>query len=305
MKSKLARVPIHNYYSANDDDELYNLFISGSPDLWEENTATLDRNRCIVEFSSEGLSDKYGKLSPDIIDELKSYPCIFAYEDSCEKDAYIGFISRIIVRPNGVKIIFEKEQLLPRDILHKQKFELDIGEWELNRTHWAIKKVNLYNELAALGIDLKNSVVAKPINIENHFFDVAVTFAGETREFVESIVLELEKLIPHNNIFYDNFYTSQLARPSLDILLQDIYRNRAKLVVVFLGEKYQEKKWCGLEFKSIREMIMEKEEKKIMYVRLDNGHVGGVFKIDGYIDGNKFTPNEIAKFIQERLSIME
>jgi hypothetical protein len=108
-----------------------------------------------------------------------------------------------------------------------------------------------------------------------------------------------------NHIFYDNYYISQLARPSLDTLLQDIYRNRSKLIVVFLCEKYQDKKWCGLEFGAIREMIMEKEINKIMYIRLDAGHVDGVFNTDGYIDGTRFTSQQLANFINERLSLFE
>ena len=90
----------------------------------------------------------------------------------------------------------------------------------------------------------------------------------------------------------------------MDTLLQDIYKNRSKLIVIFLCEKYQDKEWCGIEFKPIREIIMEKEVAKIMYIRLDGGHVDGVFKTDGYIDGTKFTPKELADFIIERLNLI-
>ena len=55
------------------------------------------------------------------------------------------------------------------------------------------------------------------------------------------MVRELEARIDANVYFYDNNYVSQLARPSLDTLLQDIYRNRSKLIVVFSGEDYQRK----------------------------------------------------------------
>jgi len=50
---------------------------------------------------------------------------------------------------------------------------------------------------------------------------------------------------------------------------------------------------------------MEKEINKIMYIRTDTGHVDGVFNTDGYIDGTKFSPLQIAKFINERLSLFE
>lgn len=285
-------------------EEMYNLLISGDENAWEANSVIFDIDRCIVEYTEKDLIDKFVNLGKNEIDEIKKFPCIFAYEDYCKKDASIGYITDILIRQVGVKISFEKVEMISSENLHKLQFELDIKEWEFNRTHWAIKKVNLYKELQALGINLKVLKTNKPIDITKHFFDVSFTFAGESRDVVEQVVKELEKIIDKNNIFYDNNYISQLARPSLDTLLQDIYRNRSKLIVVFLCEKYQDKKWCGLEFRAIREMIMEKEIAKIMFIRLDSGHVDGVFHTDGYIDGTKFNPQKLSDFINERLNLL-
>ncbi|UZW13041.1 TIR domain-containing protein [Clostridium pasteurianum] len=286
-------------------EEMYNLFISGDENAWESNSTIFDIDRCIVEYTEKDLVDKFVKLGKNEINELKNSPCIFAYEDYCDKDAGIGYITDIVVRQVGIKITFEKVEVLSKENLHKLQFELDIKNWEFNRTHWAIKKVNLYKELQAIGINLRAVNANQPVDITKHFFDVSFTFAGESRDIVEQVVKELEKILDKNHIFYDNYYISQLARPSLDTLLQDIYRNRSKLIVIFLCEKYQDKKWCGLEFRAIREMIMEKEISKIMYIRLDAGHVDGVFNTDAYIDGTKFTSQQLANFINERLSLFE
>lgn len=88
------------------------------------------------------------------------------------------------------------------------------------------------------------------------------------------------------------------------MLLQDIYRNRSKLVVVFLCADYQKKEWCGVEFKAIREIIMERHDIKIMYVRLDDGKVDGIFKTDGYVNGRKHSPADVARFIHERVTLL-
>ena len=121
---------------------------------------------------------------------------------------------------------------------------------------------------------------------------------------VEKIAIELERLIGPNSYFYDNNYVSQLARPSLDVLLQDIYRKRAKLIVVFLSADYQRKDWCGVEFRAIKEIILERDNKRIMFVKVDDGQVDGVFKTDGYVDARKFTPSDIAGFIHERADLL-
>ncbi len=121
-------------------------------------------------------------------------------------------------------------------------------------------------------------------DINTHQFDVAFSFPGEHREYVEAVFHALCKKLPAEQIFYDNHYKPFLAMTSSDTVLQDIYRNRAKLNVVFLCEAYQEKDWCGLEARAIREMIKKKLHNKIMPIRIDDGHVDGFFETDGYID---------------------
>jgi hypothetical protein len=182
-------------------------------------------------------------------------------------------------------------------------FDLDIEKWELNRTHWAVKDINLPKELRPKGIILPPWArdMTRAVDITTHSFDVALSFPGEVRPLVERIALELERRIGPNSYFYDNNYVSQLARPALDTLLQDIYRNRSKLVVVFLSGEYQKKDWCGVEFRAIKEIIMERDHLRIMFIRTDDGGVDGVFKTDGYVDARHFDTAELATFIHERV----
>jgi len=286
------------------NNEIYNLFVSGGDDTWESNSAIIESDRCF-EYTSKELSEKYKKFGKDEIAEIKNATCIFAYEDYVKKDAYIGYVTDIIVRQIGVKVIFEKTGTLPSALMHQLQFELDMKDFEFSRTHWAIKSVDLPSLLLPFGISFRPTTAHQPVDITTHFFDVAFTFAGESRSLIEPIVKEVEKELGANHVFYDNNYLSQLARPSLDVLLQDIYRNRSKLIVVFLCEKYQEKKWCGLEFRAIQEMIMDKEIEKIMYVRFDDGKVDGVFRTDGYIDGTRFSHHQLSNFICERFALLQ
>jgi hypothetical protein len=77
-------------------------------------------------------------------------------------------------------------------------------------------------------------------------FKVAMSFPGEKRQYVSAVVNEIRSHLPADSVFYDYDYQAQLARINLDVLLQDIYRNRSELIVVFLCEKYAEKQWCAL-----------------------------------------------------------
>lgn len=215
----------------------------------------------------------------------------------------------MIKRKDTVSIEYEIVDIEPFLTYHdlvKLSFELDIKKCELNRTHWAIKNVNLADELYDnKGITLPQGIIrdSKSINISNHIFDVSLSFPGDVRVYVESVARHLERQIGPNSYFYDNNYIAQLARPSLDVLLQEIYRERSKLIVVFIGEKYQDKKWCGVEFRAIRDVIFDKKHERIMYIRMDDGKVDGVSNTDGYIDATKHSPEDIANFIVERIRL--
>jgi hypothetical protein len=288
---------------------VYNLFVSGNDDAWDGQPYMLELGRCVREYTNAEITKKYGDFNREQIEEMIRFLCIFAYETGCRKDPKFGKVRVITIRQGKVKIeydLVELDNFITHSDILDMLFELDILKWEMNRTHWAVKNVNLAKELASKGVNLPDWArnEAKGIDITKHMFDVAFSFPGEVREFVESIAAILEREIGPNTYFYDNNYKSQLARPSLDTLLQDIYRNRSKLIVVFLCEKYQEKEWCGIEFRAIRDIIKEREHTKVMFIKLDDGQVNGVFGVDGYIDGRRHTPAEVAKFIQERLSLL-
>jgi hypothetical protein len=190
--------------------------------------------------------------------------------------------------------------------LNELLFELDIGKWEMNRTHWAVKDVNLAKELHARSINLPNwtRTVSKAVDISTHHFEVALSFPGEVRPLVEEVARNLEQLIGPNAYFYDNNYVSQLARPSLDTFLQGIYRNQANLIVVFLSADYQRKNWCGIEFRAIRDIIAERKNDRIMFIRTDDGVVDGVFATDGYVDARQHSAAALAEFIRQRVQFV-
>ena len=288
---------------------MYNLFISYDNNSWNGEPFIIELGRCVREYTDTEITKKYGELSSTEVDALRRFPCIFAYENGCRKDPKFGVIRDITRRSGKARIEYEIINIgkfLTYPEIEEFGFELDISDWEMNRTHWAVKDVNLAKELKSRGIHLPYWACStnKAVDITSHEFEVGLSFPGEIRGYIEPIVAELERNIGPNSYFYDNNYVSQLARPSLDVLLQDIYRNRSKLVVVFLCEKYQEKEWCGVEFRAIREIIMEKQDQKLMFVKMDDGKVEGVFKTDGYIDGRKFGPADVARFIQERVSLL-
>ena len=104
-------------------------------------------------------------------------------------------------------------------------------------------------------------------------------------------------------VFYDAYYEAELARPNLDTYLAEIYHNQAELVVVFLCAEYEQKEWCGLEWRAVRDLLKQKKTAEIMPLRLDDTHIPGLFSIDGYIDVKGREPAEVADLIVQRLRL--
>ena len=140
-------------------------------------------------------------------------------------------------------------------------------------------------------------------SLESIKFQVAMSFPGVHRKYVAKVVNNLRSLLGPDSVFYDYDYQSQLARPNLDTLLQEIYRNRSELVVVCLCAEYGEREWCGLEWRAIRDIIKSKKDRQIMFIRFDDSPLDGVFSIDGYIDARMHSAEQVANFIAERVSL--
>ncbi|MGA1180404.1 MAG: TIR domain-containing protein [Marivivens sp.] len=288
---------------------MYNLSVSGNPESWNGDPWIIERSRCVREYTSDRVHREFGSLGTTEVDQLRRFPCIFAYEAKERLAPHFGQILDVAVRTDGIRVDYRLHPLptfLSADQLERMSFELDISGWELNRTHWAVKEVDLAVELGRHGIILPSWTrrVGPRINLNSHQFDVALSFPGEVRTYVDAVARQLEHLLGPDRYFYDRNYIVQLARPSLDTFLQGIYRDRAKLIVVFVGRDYQIKDWCGIEFRAIREIINARQHDRVMIVRMDDGKVDGIMGHDGYIDARNHSPEDVAAFIEERVGLL-
>ncbi len=294
---------------------MFNLLVSGHEDDWEGQPTMFDLSRCVREYTDESIQERFSSLDEPSTVALMKLPAIFAYEKGVGKDPKFGRISRISKRQNRLEVRIDYELIaLPKFLTNKELWamaaEFDLGSWESSRHHWAVKDVDLAQELAPNGIELPHqfsqhstaSTTPARVDVTTHNFEVAFSFPGEYRELVEAVAKETTALLGAHACFYDLNYQAQLARPALDLLLQDIYSRRSQLLVVFIGTDYQRKMWPGIEWTAIRSVLTTaKANGRIMYVRMDEGNVEGVFPHDGYIDARRFSPAQIAAFIAERV----
>lgn len=161
---------------------MYNLIMVGREGYWDESPQTLSRNR-IFEYTPKAITEKFERLEPPSVDELLALPCLFAYERAAECDAHVGAIRGFRQRDGEVRIDFEFDPAfppVPHGRISDLVWELDIGEWELNRTHWAVKDVDLLEELMKAGLFSevqiqKSFFAAKPARDANDEIQIHVS----------------------------------------------------------------------------------------------------------------------------------
>ena len=132
---------------------MYNLFVTAHDDAWEKNFYELDRSR-FLEYTSKTIASSFAKLTRTKIAKLKALPCVFAYEGT-KKGVRIGSLKSIKERGRNLLIEFEfysQIDEIPFSLIEPIAPLLDIREWEMNRTHWAIKDEDLFVRLQEANI---------------------------------------------------------------------------------------------------------------------------------------------------------
>ncbi|MCJ8210300.1 TIR domain-containing protein [Mucilaginibacter sp. RS28] len=136
-------------------------------------------------------------------------------------------------------------------------------------------------------------------NKPKYQYEIALSFAGEDRDYVNEVARELKK----NNVklFYDDYEKVTLWGRDLYTHLDDIYKNKSMYCIIFLSKFYKEKLWTNHERESAQERAFLAHEPYILPVRLDETSIPGIRTTTGYLDGVRLSPKEIAMLAIEKL----
>jgi len=117
-------------------------------------------------------------------------------------------------------------------------------------------------------------------------YDVALSFAGEDRTYVESVAANLKLL--GITVFYDSFETVDLWGKDLYQYLNDIYKNKARYCVIFISKYYKKKLWTNHELRSAQARAFKENREYILPARFDlTAEIPGVDDTIGYINLNE------------------
>ena len=131
-------------------------------------------------------------------------------------------------------------------------------------------------------------------------YDVALSFAGEDRKYVEEVaeILRAAEI----NVFYDKFETVQLWGSNLADHLGDVYGRRSRFVVIFISRHYPLRAWPKHERQSAQARAIKENRIVLLPARFDEAEIPGLPSSTGYIDLRKTTPAAFAELIKQKLA---
>ncbi|WP_321507612.1 PQQ-binding-like beta-propeller repeat protein [uncultured Methanoregula sp.] len=135
-------------------------------------------------------------------------------------------------------------------------------------------------------------------------YDVALSFAGEDRRIVDPIAKILKNKMGIN-VFYDDFNKEKLWGKHLPTHLYDLYKNRAKYVVIFYSKYYHKKIYTKVEERGAIDKATEKiadfNYEYVLPVKLDNEEIPDPLGKIGYVNYHKENIQELCNLIKKKL----
>src|SRR5262249_11093513 len=135
-----------------------------------------------------------------------------------------------------------------------------------------------------------------------HKYHVALSFAGEDRDYVEKVAARLTA--DGVSVFYDKYEEVELWGKDLYTHLTEVYEKRAVFTGMFKAEHYQNKLWTNHERKAAQARAFEDSDKEyILPAFFDQAiDVPGLTKTTGHISLANRSPEQVATLIVKKLA---
>jgi hypothetical protein len=134
-------------------------------------------------------------------------------------------------------------------------------------------------------------------------FDVALSFAGKDRDYVERVADSLKGI--GVRVFYDKYEEVELWGKDLYEHLEKVYSEYARYTVMFISEHYEKKLWTNHERKSAQARAFSSNRVYILPARFDDTKIPGIPPTIGYIGLSDYTPEQFAELIAKKIAPIE
>ena len=266
----------------------YHLPFSGDPDLFKCKPNRYNYNPPRSVLRPGELTFPYDSADRDVAGTKKSFD-----DDLTTIKEWLGWQARQIAEYNASLVDRVRNAVIARRA-------------ELSKTQW---------DLQALGIPIRGTEgpaapssepPSNPVERREkkrkearREYDVALSFAGEDREYVEQVAEHLVNL--DVTVFYDRYETAQLWGEDLAVHLGNIYSRDSHFVVMFSSRNYAKKAWPNHERQHALARHLKGQTGRILPVRIDDSEIPGVPSTVGYLDARVVSPAELAELIRQKV----
>ena len=250
----------------------------------------MEKGRCFKEYSG-AEADTLSVHDRRSLDVLEGTEAFLMYESTSKGPntgvVRFGRINDITVSGTAVSFRLEETGRLNRSVVEELGSLLGLDGFEYNRTHWAIKDGKV------------PKLVRDKIEMVPERYDVALSFAGEDRPYVEKVANYLAA--KGVAVFYDKFEEATLWGVDLAEHLDWVYRLGTQFCVMFVSKHYAEKMWPNHERKSALATAVKAQGTYILPARFDSTELPGLRPTIGYINLDKKSPVELGDLIIKKL----
>lgn len=141
--------------STDGANSMFNFLVTSAEGAWNDPGYEYSRSR-FLEYTSDDIAESFQELKDPQLKALMDLPCLFAYEGK-DEPVRVGRLKKVKLRQGGRTLYLEPEfderiAPIPFDRIKPLQAALDIRDWEINRTHWAIKDADLSEVLKVAGL---------------------------------------------------------------------------------------------------------------------------------------------------------
>lgn len=258
--------------------------------------ATLRHMQSVPEIDYRACRDQAFLRARDLVPVLRG---------AADLDKWINMIGR---GSAGEMVNAQIEGLYPKIDYRFHQFDVGLDQVNMGFVQRADASVSLQGSAqrptsvkapvsgATLGSTDPASV---PDLRETRPYQVALSFAGEQRGYVESVAKALAAR--RIAVFYDAFEANALWGKDGAEHFHQIYSCSTQYVVMFISEAYVSKAWTRHERRAAISRQMKDESEYILPVRFDMTEVPGLPDTMQYLMAERFTPAELAVEIAKKI----
>jgi hypothetical protein len=269
---------------------MFNILISGDPTAWESDQRMGMSTDRFLEHSGDE-SEAISLKDPENFKVLERVQSLLLYEKGTlgpgQNIVRIGQMRSIRVVPGRITFRFSEAGRIPNEKFEELRPRLQINDFEMQRTHWAVKDGEIPQEVFTAMIPSRKK------------YDVVLSFAGEDREYVEKVADFLEGR--GAVVFYDKYEDVTLWGKDLAEHFDSVYRKQGRFCVMFISQHYADKVWTRHEQKLVLARALEERVEYLLPARFDDTEIPGLSPTIGYLDLRKLAPEQLGERILQKL----